>query len=1021
MVIKKKSGAKLNAAIIAIIVTFLFVLNVSATKWYYDNSNYTNHNITNVNILKATKFYQNGSAILDETSSVNSTIYWDNNGTPLFSSLDITSLGILTNLKVSGAISFTSGLNWTYLTNYPSSCSSGWVIKGLGDSPTCIDLINRSNYWLGESSFNTSIRNYIDSQDLVFNTSIATYVDNQDTLFNDSIKKYIDAQDTLFNNSIANYINLQDILFNNSITNYIDAQNILFNNSITTYIDLQDILFNNSIANWVSNNFILLTDEGNLNVNKSDYWDNLDTYNTTQFLENSGQFNIDETYLSSLFKTNYYNVTSVILVAGINSSSCCYVNDYNGATYNVSETTGSPGLDVRFNFSGVENFNEIILRVKTIGNTELTYLQIWDYNNSEWENYAEYKKYDEFSIIEVGVYDEEYHMRNNTVWVRLYHPQNGNNNHMHLIDWVAIANGPATFSTQELDPLSFHLHDINSPWMYNLNGNITFNTTKNNETIEAINVIFNNSIATYIDTQNSIYNSSAWGYTDALETDILGYSYYNLSDFDISDYSTTADILAFGYYNATDFVITDYFTKSQILNFGYYNTSDFSISDYFTKSEVLAFNYYNSSDFDITDYFTKVEILGFNYYNSSDFVISDYYTKSQINGFSFYNLSDFDISDYYTKTQTDVQDQLINSSARGYADSQDAIYNASAWGYTDALETKILGYSYYNISDFDINDYYTASEIEGFSYYNASDFDIADYYTKTEIENFNYYNLSDFDINDYYTKSQTDTQDVLFNNSIASYSDNKDQTINTSVRNWAITKFVDVAGDVMSNSLNITQTANKFLGVWFRDLYSVDVYTPAFKIEEELIGGFGGSYTKNNSIVYIANKNIATMGASVTDTSNVLELYQGEETNTGDVLKLDSLSDGGNYINAGDVFIVNKSGYITEGSISASDVKGEDWVENSQLLSYSYYNISDFDINDYYTSSDAATFVTVNTGHGDNELYVMNQDVQTTDDVTFNNITATAKIIQSQGQKHCFTDDCSSYIEHNGTALIIQG
>ena len=244
-----------------------------------------------------------------------------------------------------------------------------------------------------------------------------------------------------------------------------------------------------------------------------------------------------------------------------------------------------------------------------------------------------------------------------------------------------------------------------------------------------------------------------------------------------------------------------------------------------------------------------------------------------------------------------------------------------------------------------------------------------------------------------------------------------------------------------------------------------DSYTPAFKIEEELTGGVGGSYTKNNSIVYIANKNIATMGASVTDTSNVLELYQGEETNTGDVLKLDSLSDDGNYINAGDVFKVNKSGYITEGSVSASDIKGEDWVENSQLLSYSYYNISDFDIddyytateiegfsyynlsdfditdyytksqinsfsyynssdfdiNDYYTNSDAATFVSVNTGQGDNELYAMNQDVQTTDDVTFNNITATAKIIQSQGQKHCFTNDCSSYIEHNGTALIIQG
>ena len=39
-----------------------------------------------------------------------------------------------------------------------------------------------------------------------------------------------------------------------------------------------------------------------------------------------------------------------------------------------------------------------------------------------------------------------------------------------------------------------------------------------------------------------------------------------------------------------------------ILGFNYYNSTDFSISDYFTSAEVLGFSYYNSTDFDISNY-----------------------------------------------------------------------------------------------------------------------------------------------------------------------------------------------------------------------------------------------------------------------------------------------------------------------------------------------------------------------------------------------------------------------------------
>ena len=72
---------------------------------------------------------------------------------------------------------------------------------------------------------------------------------------------------------------------------------------------------------------------------------------------------------------------------------------------------------------------------------------------------------------------------------------------------------------------------------------------------------------------------------------------------------------------------------STLLGFDYYNSTDFSISDYFTKSDVLGFDYYNSTSFDINNYYLKSN--PFSFYNSTDFSISNYYLNS--NPFSFYN------------------------------------------------------------------------------------------------------------------------------------------------------------------------------------------------------------------------------------------------------------------------------------------------------------------------------------------------------------------------------------------------
>jgi len=165
---------------------------------------------------------------------------------------------------------------------------------------------------------------------------------------------------------------------------------------------------------------------------------------------------------------------------------------------------------------------------------------------------------------------------------------------------------------------------------------------------------------------DTLYAGIEWDYNQTTPAllQVLDWSYYNATNFNITDYSTTANILAFGYYNSSDFVITDYFTKSDVLGLNYYNSSDFSIADYSTTTEILAFNYYNSSDFNISDYVTSATLSGYGYYNSSDFSISDYYTKAEIEGFGYYNSSNpqtetdpvwtADKTDYSTTAQADL-------------------------------------------------------------------------------------------------------------------------------------------------------------------------------------------------------------------------------------------------------------------------------------------------------------------------------------------------------------------------------
>jgi len=93
-------------------------------------------------------------------------------------------------------------------------------------------------------------------------------------------------------------------------------------------------------------------------------------------------------------------------------------------------------------------------------------------------------------------------------------------------------------------------------------------------------------------------------------------------------------------------------------------------------------------------------------------------------------------------------------------------------------------------------------------------------------------------------------------------------------------------------------------------------------------------------------------------------------------------------------------------------------VESTDAVTFSTVNTGQganelYAMNQDVESTDAVTFVTVNTGQGANELYDMNQNVQTTDDVVFSSVIV--------GSLNLSTDSANHHIVDNSTCVIISG
>ena len=177
---------------------------------------------------------------------------------------------------------------------------------------------------------------------------------------------------------------------------------------------------------------------------------------------------------------------------------------------------------------------------------------------------------------------------------------------------------------------------------------------------------------------------------------------------------------------------SNYFTSAQILGFNYYNSTNFNLNNYFTKSEILGFSYYNNSNFPYTSLS--------NFTNDMSFLTSESDPKAY-NGTLAFNSS---LANYYS-----ISNPFGFYNSTNPSPTYNATYNTWAYNQTIPAINIILGYGYYNLTNFNINDYLLKSSWNAtnisyylasnpFGFYNSTNFNIADYYLKSNP--FSFYN-----------------------------------------------------------------------------------------------------------------------------------------------------------------------------------------------------------------------------------------------------------------------------------------
>lgn len=280
--------------------------------------------------------------------------------------------------------------------------------------------------------------------------------------------------------------------------------------------------------------------EGDLNTNSSDYWDGVNTFNSSELEQQSdGNLGILDSFINLLIDNR---VTQAFIKAlGFYDDTEVYNKT---ETYNKSEVFNQSEI-IAFGYYNGSDFvitdyltkNEIL----AFGYYNSTDFVITDYFTKSDINGFNFYNATDFDIA-------DYFTKSQVLAFNYY-----NSTDFDINDYVT-----------EATVLG---------WDYYNSTDFDINNYYTKSQIDGFNY----------------YNATNFDINDYFtKTEVLSFNYYNSTDFNINDYITFATLLGYNYYNSTDFVITDYYTKSDIDSFNYYNLTDFDINDYLTATQINA-------------------------------------------------------------------------------------------------------------------------------------------------------------------------------------------------------------------------------------------------------------------------------------------------------------------------------------------------------------------------------------------------------------------------------------------------
>ena len=311
---------------------------------------------------------------------------------------------------------------------------------------------------------------------------------------------------------------------------------------------------------YADTKYILGISEGSLDVNSSTWWASVSSWVSGWFYSNSGVLTFNESKLNDSIDAR----SSFSEVDPYWSSNSSLYNSSWSSTYNSTYNSyNSTGLIQNWNSTGYIRNWSTSSYVETdpywSGNFSLynsswssTYNSTYDGYNStglikDWNATGYIKNWSTSSYVETDPYWSGNSSLYNSSWSSTYNSTYNAYNSTGLIqDWnsTGYIKNWSTSSYTETDPYwsgNFSLY--NSSWSSTYNS--TYNAWAYNQTIPAINRI-------------------------------LGFNYYNSTDFDFNNYLNLSTLLSFNYYNSTDFSIMDYYLNSN--PFGFYNSTTLPVS-----------------------------------------------------------------------------------------------------------------------------------------------------------------------------------------------------------------------------------------------------------------------------------------------------------------------------------------------------------------------------------------------------------------------------------------------------------